>query len=199
MGHFPAARTWLATFCVSLAGLAVVDDARGEPGVDHGVATAPVSGSRLVPVFLTGEDDSRQFAGWFDRARNENCAFGLSADGVMRCLPTDSLEARLFVDAACTQRVVAVVGCTMPKYFIEPHVESCGSKERHRIREPGAKIRPPTVYSSAGGTCARVALDPAAVYVMVGREIAPSAFVAAKYATGRPGLGLKTEYEGSGS
>jgi hypothetical protein len=178
-----------------LGALAVVADARGEPSFDAGFSTAPVSGSRLVPVFLTAEDESRQFVGWFDRARNENCSFGLSADGVVRCLPTDVLEARLFADANCKQRVVAVTGCTMPKYLVEPEVVSCESVVRHHVRQPGTKIRPTNVFSDTTGTCSRVPLEPGAVYVLVGREVAATAFVAAKYVTGRPGLGLKTEYE----
>jgi hypothetical protein len=178
-----------------LGALAVVADARGEPSLDAGFSTAPVSGSRLVPVFLTAEDESRQFVGWFDRARNENCSFGLSADGVVRCLPTDVLEARLFADAGCKQRLVAVPGCTMPKYLVEPEVVSCGSEVRHHVRQPGAKIHPTTVFSDAGGTCSRASLEAGAVYVLVGREVSAAAFVAAKYIMGRPGLGLKTEYE----
>jgi hypothetical protein len=197
MWNLPGARTWPALLCATLGGLAVAADARAEPGLDVSVSTAPVSGSRLVPVFLTAEDESRQFVGWFDRTRGENCSFGLSADGVMRCLPSDSMEARLFVDGLCRQRVVAVTTCTLPKYLIASEVaSSCGSEVRHRVHEPGARVRPVSVFSDASGTCTRVPLDAAAVYVMVGREVSPASFVAAKYAVGRSGLGLKTEYEG---
>jgi hypothetical protein len=208
MWNFLGARpSRVAWFCAALGGLAFAADARAEPGLDVGFSTAPVSGSRLVAVFLTAEDESRQFVGWFDRVRGENCSFGLSADGVIRCLPSDALEARLFVDAACKQRVVAITACTMPKYFLEPVMSagegrppnwasSCGSEVRHRVHEPGARVHPASVFSDASGTCSRVPVDAAAVYVMVGREVSAASFVAAKYAMGRPGLGLKTEYDG---
>jgi hypothetical protein len=199
MWHLPRADRALGWICAALGCLAVGADAHAEPGLDVGFSTAPVSGSRLVPVFLTAEDESRQFVGWFDRVRGENCAFSLSADGVIRCLPSDAVEARLFVDATCKQRVVAVTACTLPKYVIEPEPvtagPTCGSEVRHRIREPGARVRPPSVFSEATGTCSRVPLDATAVYVMVGREVPAASFVAAKYAVGRPGLGLKTEYD----
>jgi hypothetical protein len=198
MRHSPRVHHhWPAVLCAALVALGVADHAHADPGVDVGWSSAPLSGSRLVPVFLTAEDESRQFVGWFDRTRNENCSFGLSADGVVRCLPSDAIEARLFVDAACKQRVVALSTCAMPKYFIEPEVASCTAEVRRRVREPGARVRPASVFSEASGTCSRVPLEAGAVYVMVGREVAPSSFVAAKYVVGRPGLGLKTEYDGT--
>jgi hypothetical protein len=189
--------SWLAWIWVALGFLSVAADARAEPSLDVGFSTAPVSGSRLVPVFLTAEDESRQFVGWFDKSRGENCAFGLSADGATRCLPTDAIEARLFVDATCRQRAVAITACTMPKYLIESFTgPACSSEVRHRVHEPGARVRPTSVFSDGGGSCTRVPLDAAAVYVMVGREVPAASFVAAKYAMGRPGLGLKTDYDG---
>src|SRR5260370_42468080 len=96
---------WLtATIALALTG-----DARGEPYLDSALALAPVSGTRLVPLFLTGEDESRQFVGWFDRMRGEACAVGVSADGAVRCLPTEVVEARVFFDARGKQRLAAVV------------------------------------------------------------------------------------------
>jgi hypothetical protein len=199
MGTFPQSREIVvALVSVWLGCFAVASTARADTAVDGGSSMAPVSGSRLVPVFLTGEDESRQFVGWFDRARRENCSFALSADGIMRCLPTDALEAHLFVDSACKQHVVAVTTCSMPKYFVEPEAGTCAAEVRRRVREPGARVRPAAVFADQAGTCVRVPLDGAAVYVMVGREVSPASFVAAKYAIGRPGLGLKTEYESQG-
>src|SRR5260370_4960956 len=101
---------WLtATIALALTG-----DARGEPYLDSALALAPVSGTRLVPLFLTGEDESRQFVCWFDRMRGEACAFGVSADGAVPCLPAGVVEARFFFDAAGQQRIAAVV-CNKPR------------------------------------------------------------------------------------
>src|SRR6266571_3393933 len=87
---------------------AIAGDARAELGVDVVASPVPAPGSRLVPVFLEGDDESRQFLGWFDRARGDNCSFGLAGDGVLRCLPSDVVEARLFTDASCRRRIAAV-------------------------------------------------------------------------------------------
>ena len=194
MGPSPwTARLAAAALSAVLGGVGWVGEAHGD-GLDPGLAMAPVSGSRLVPVFLTGEDESRQFVGWFDRSRGENCAFALSGDGVVRCLPSDALEARLFADASCKQRMVALTGCTKPKYVVETD-GACTVETRHRVHDLGARVRPAAVYSDASGVCSRSPADASTVYVMVGREVPPAAFVAAKYAIGRPGLGLKTEYD----
>jgi hypothetical protein len=177
---------------------AVVVDARAELG-ESAPSPLPVAGSRLVPLFLSGEDDSRQFVGWFDRARGDNCAFGPAGDGVLRCLPVDAAPAQFFVDVSCKRRMAAVVGCSAPKYLVEDEPVACGSEVRRRVMEAGAAVRPSAVYAQTHGACARVPLEAASMYVMVGREVPPASFVAAHYTLGRPVFGLKTEYDPQGS
>ena len=48
--------------CALVALLTIAHDVRCETSIE-----TPVSGSRLVPLFLMAEDGSREFAGWFDR------------------------------------------------------------------------------------------------------------------------------------
>jgi hypothetical protein len=192
----PAPGLLVATVIFLMGAVAAPGEARGEPSIDSGYALAPVPGSRLVPVFLAAEDESRQFVGWFDRGRGENCSFAVSGDGVMRCLPTDSVDARLFADVSCKQRIAAAPSCSVPRYVVESEPMACTAEVRHHVREPGARLRPLAVYSSeANGACTRVPIDRAMMYVMVGPEVRPGSFVAAKYAMGRPQLFLKTEYE----
>jgi hypothetical protein len=185
----------MATLAVAMTG-----DAHADPYLDSALALAPLSGSRLVPMFLTGEDESRQFVGWFDRMRGEPCAFAVAADGTMRCLPTEVVEARFFVDGACKQRIAAVVAnkpgsCAHPNYVVETESATCGSVPRSRVHQAGVPLRPAVVYAESNGVCSRVPVDASAMYVAVGREVPPAAFVAARYTTGRPALGLKTEYD----
>src|SRR5258708_22905151 len=73
---------------------AIAVDARAELGVDVVASPLPVAGSRLVPLFLEGDDESRQFVGWFDRARGDNCVFGLSGRWGRRPLPGGPPPAR---------------------------------------------------------------------------------------------------------
>jgi hypothetical protein len=184
---------------------AIAGYARAELGVDVVGTPVPVAGSRLVPVFLEGDDESRQFVGWFDRARGDSCAFGLAGDGVVRCLPSDVVEARVFADASCKRRIAAVgrqspaaqsvVRCSAPKYLVEDETTGCGAFVRHHIVEAGVAIRPVALYAQDNGLCSRVPIDAAAMYVTVGREVPPVSFVAAKYTMARAAFGLKTEYE----
>ena len=195
----PAPGLLLATVALLMGAVAAPGEARGEPSVDAGYALAPVPGSRLVPVFLAAEDDSRQFVGWFDRARGENCSFAVSGDGVMRCLPTDGIQARHFADASCKQRIAITPSCSVPRYVVESEPIACAADVRHQVRELGARLRPLAVYfSEANGACTRVPIDPTMMYVRVGPEVPPASFVAARYATGRPQLFLKAEYPAGG-
>lgn len=54
------------------------------PDADAAPAT---SGKRLRARYYVGEDGSRQFVGWHDKERNEDCSFSVAEDGKTRCLP----------------------------------------------------------------------------------------------------------------
>jgi hypothetical protein len=195
----PAPGLLLAIVGLLMGQVAAPGEARGEPSVDAGSSLAPAPGARLVPVFLAADDESRQFVGWFDRAREENCSFALSGDGVMRCLPTDWVHARHFADASCKQRIAATPSCSVPRYVVESEQTACAADVRRHVHELGARLRPLAVYSSeANGACTRVPIDPTTMYVRVGPEVRPDSFVAARYATGRPQLFLKAEYPAGG-
>jgi hypothetical protein len=195
----PAPGLLRATFALLMGAIAAPGEARGEPSVDGGYSLAPVPGSRLVPVFLAADDESRQFVGWFDRARGEDCSFAVSGDGVMRCLPTDRVQARHFADASCKQRIAIAPSCSVPRYLVESEPSACTADVRHHVRELGARLHPPTVYASeVNGACTRVPIDPTMMYVRVGPEVRPDSFVAARYAMGRPKLFLKAEYPAGG-
>jgi hypothetical protein len=88
------------------------------------VAGAPVTdsgGGRLRARYRVGDDGSREFLGWFDETRGDNCVFGPATDDKLRCLPvspalsiivTDDLM--VYSDAACQNGVVAPVPCAEP-------------------------------------------------------------------------------------
>jgi hypothetical protein len=91
-----------------------------------------VTGTRLQPVVLEGSDGSRQFTGWFDTMRGEDCAFRLASDGTMRCLPAAAPASTKYfaVNAGeCNRPVVLVPSCAMtderPKYAAMP--VGCGT------------------------------------------------------------------------
>jgi hypothetical protein len=190
----------MIAICVALAatvgGLGKTAGAETPPAF-----VAPVPGSRLVPCFLTGEDESRQFVGWYDATRGESCSFALSGDGVLRCLPTDVVEANRFTDAACTLPMATVSARDKPRYLTTVQAGGDLSRPltvelgmRHYIYELGRRIQPATVYLHSGAGCVRVTPDPAVSYVALGRSVPPASFVGARYTLGRPSLSLKTEY-----
>lgn len=76
--------------------------------------SAGASGSRLKKRVIEAEDGTRQFVGWFDSARGENCTFIQGPDGVQRCMPTElvhkitgpsGLDVVVYTDASCTNAV----------------------------------------------------------------------------------------------
>jgi len=176
---------------VLLAALATVSPAGADPPPDVGWQE-PVAGTRLVPVFLTAEDESRQFVGWFDRLRGEDCAFELAADGQVRCLPSEAIEATVFADATCKTRMASA--CSSARYVIERE-SACGDRPRFHVFAPGRRFRPTSAFAQTEHGCSRVAPDDAGVYVAVGDEVPPALFVAARPSTGRSVLGLKRTYE----
>ena len=154
------------------------------------------AGTRLVPIFLTAEDESRQLVAWFDTVRAEECSYAVSGDGAVRCLPTHLAEARFFSDEACSRPIAAIPSCASPRYLvvIVPNHEQCGASARHYLHEPGSKVRPAAIYARLAGGCVRAPPDPSVAYVEVGDSVPPSAFVAARPVTRRSRLSLKTAY-----
>jgi hypothetical protein len=77
------------------------------------------SGSRLKARSYVGSDGSKQFAGWYDTARKEDCDFAKAADGKARCLPPGAgVLPTVFGDSGCTKPLAYVFkGCSdVPKY-----------------------------------------------------------------------------------
>ncbi|NUP11492.1 MAG: hypothetical protein HOW73_36060 [Polyangiaceae bacterium] len=142
-----------------------------------------VSGSRLRARFIGGADGSKQFLGFHDDERDEDCSFSTASDGKLRCVPPSS-GASLFVDAQCNQPVVLVtVGCDPPKYgnVVEGgDVGDCGGGEPSRMRlfTMGARVASAaqSAYTNAFGTCEQTTLPPNDLYAL-DEEIPASSFV----------------------
>jgi len=171
----------------------VVTEAGADPPSDHGWE-APVAGTRLAPLFLIADDESRQFIGWFDRVRGEDCSFELAADGQVRCLPSEAIEATLFADASCKRRLALAPACSSARYVIEREA-ACGERRRFHVFALGRRLRPASAFLETERGCSRVPLDEMGVYVAVGDEVPPALFVAARPSTGRSPLALKKTYD----
>lgn len=132
-----------------------IADALTDPVPD---ATANQSGTRIKARWLTTADGARQFVGWHDSARSEDCKFTTAADGEIRCLPEgiDQNSRPYYADANCTQRLVLVSdGCRQYGLFVEPSTQppACFPVAVHsngqRVFPIGAEHTAATVYRRA--------------------------------------------------
>jgi hypothetical protein len=142
------------------------------------------SGSRLKAHYRGGTDGSKAFAWVYDSMLNFSCDLsGLAADGTARCLPADvsSIGWFNFLDAACSQPVLALRnGCAPPGYLTISD-QHAGPQARHAYRV-GNPVTPANVYtlvsSSDGGmTCGLLTRSGGCCYYSLGAELPPSAFV----------------------
>jgi hypothetical protein len=77
--------------------------------VDDADAAPATSGTRLRARYYIGEDGSKQFIGWHDKTRDEDCSFWKGTDGVLRCTPFYATSPPIyFGNADCTQQPLTV-------------------------------------------------------------------------------------------
>lgn len=140
------------------------------------------SGTRLRAKYFVGSDGSRQFNGWHDSQRNEDCSFGTASDGMTRCLPRGATTGAYFADSGCSQVLAYVpkAGCTPPGPYALSYVTTCpgGSK----VLSLGPAITTGNVYVGSPGSCIgqpiSAALSGLYDFYSTGGEVAPSGFVA---------------------
>lgn len=149
------------------------------PGCGDDAAPRPpwVSGDRLRAAVVDGGDGAVAFRGWHDRELGVACAFATAADGVLRCLPTDTAYL-VFRDAACTERAAvsfARPDCPGPVYAAAPSGLGCPDDPR-ALYPVGAALGVGPVYFDRDGTCEPFLSAP--LYA-VGPAVEPSRFVAA--------------------
>jgi len=150
------------------------------------VALGPrgASGTRLRAKLVTG-GGARELLGFFDTARNEDCAFQRTADGRLRCLPRflQGFTGSTFADATCKVPLAAVTtSCTAGfGYVATISAGGCSSTAGVATIRPVVRF-PSESYVSAGGVCqARSPSNGAtATAVEVGEPIPLDQFVAAE-------------------
>jgi len=127
------------------------------PAADAAPAT---SGSRLRARYYVGEDGARQFIGWHDTKRDEDCMFQTAEDGKLRCMPSVGAYAlTYFADEACTSQPLMLVAkttaacansapTTPAKLYVS---EPCGA---NRSVYTVSRSPATTVYQKGTTTCA---------------------------------------------
>jgi hypothetical protein len=180
---------------VGMGGAPVVStsSAGGKASGAGGSITNPVddaladSGSRIKARWIVGDDGSKQFAGFYDSLRKEECFFYDMYDGAKHCVPFAAVTknyAGYYLDSACTSLISAfyVSACAVPSdYAYSNPGSTCVAG--YKIYQNGIKITPPVVYYMKGSVCTSSAPDPSYEYHLVGPEVPPSAFVAGSVIT----------------
>jgi hypothetical protein len=127
---------------------------------------------------LTTPDGAKQLSGWHDTTLNIDCSFGLAADGMTRCVPTDVADAITlrFGDAACTIPVAYYnnsCGGSVPSYVRQFGEGTCPSTGDHYF---AVGMPYTTVYFQSGSSCVAQAADQFPSYYAIGSEVPPSTF-----------------------
>jgi hypothetical protein len=157
--------------------------------VDDADAAPATSGTRLRARYYLGEDGSKQFIGWHDKMRDEDCSFWKAADGVLRCTPFYITSgASAFSDAGCSVPVIiaakatgSACGVTAPPAKYLYLSDACGAaRQRYTV---ATQPTGGTVFSKSGAACTDITAGIAAsydVFSLTSPTPAPdSAFVAA--------------------
>ncbi len=127
------------------------------------------AGSRLKVRYLEASDGAKQFVGWFDSARSEECTFrSYEVDGTLRCLPTAiaPYQPGFFADADCKTPLALAQPSGPVKYAL------LGDSKRIYAATPFAG----TPYSNVTGSCKTV---DGSNLLAIGAEVPGSAFVQA--------------------
>ena len=143
------------------------------------------SGSRIKMIVLNTPDGAKQFNGWRDVTRNEDCSFVPTSDGMTRCLPTPVPQSATifdyalfhFADAACTMPVVRLpASCSpLPTYILTATVSGCQTSITYTaVNQRGQMYT--SAYQRSGANCTSTAPDPMYVFYGLGAAVPLSSF-----------------------
>lgn len=126
------------------------------------------SGTRIRARVGSTTDGAQMWMGWHDTDLDIDCAFRNTSDGRMRCVPTVTGWVPIFLDAGCTQRLVAIWNCSLPLKWVEvcpPTATTCNAAGCDWYEVAGEYQG--ATYWITGGEC-----------VEVKKEYFPSTYVA---------------------
>ena len=146
------------------------------------------SGTRLRARYAMGTDGSKEFVGWFDKQRNEECSIKAAESGKLRCLPT-AHPVFDYSDAECTKPIVTLppqLDCNgnPPKYIMAmDYTQACIPSAK--LFEIGAatQVMVDPVYRSQQGGCEPVGSGAMMTFYEVGAEVPMSEMVEAEIVT----------------
>jgi len=134
------------------------------------------SGNRLRARVYMGADGSKQFFGWWDVLRMEDCAYAKAADGKMRCLPSKTMPGSgYFQDAGCTKplAMVAATNCAPTPTYVA-YFDACA--DAAHIAPLTGKYSGTMVHYVDSG-CISTPTPTGLTFYTLGAEVAASEFV----------------------
>lgn len=147
-------------------------------GPDTGKETAggEKSGTRLRARYVAGGDGSREFVGWHDMERDEDCSFKQGDAGKLRCMPA-AHPVLDYSDAECTKPIVTLppqLDCNgnAPKYVIATdYSDPCIVKARLFEMGKATQVIVDPVYRSTVNGCMPTGGGALATFYEVGAEL----------------------------
>lgn len=132
-------------------------------------------GSRLKLRYYDGADGTKQFLGWRDSMRNEDCGFSKHADGTVRCMPAAQSTATYYHSGSpCT--AANLLGAVL-KAAPAPSYISRSENNGTRIFIAGAALTG-QLYQNLGG-CTPITTPETLDFYAVGAEVPAASFVQA--------------------
>ena len=148
------ARVWLACWAAAVAGAIAgcSGDGSSDPTMGGGPGTAwdARSGSRLQARYLTGEDGSRVWGGWFDSTRNEPCRVARGEGGRYYCFP--EANRAVYKDARCREPAAEHRGCAHRYTAVARGDRRCGN-ETVSLWEEGEALPPGNAFRLVNDFC----------------------------------------------
>jgi len=148
-------------------------------------ANANESGSRIKAKYYVGSDGSRQWAGWYDSQRKEDCYYQYASDEAFRCMPSVGYASTgYFSDAACTKEfAVRANTCALAeaKYVVRvtTAASQCVPGKVQWFQTAGKLTGVTSFYYKNGTTCSASPIITSYEFYAIGPEIPPTEFVAA--------------------
>lgn len=150
-------------------------------GTNPETAGGDESGTRLRARMIVGADGSKELIGWYDKQREEECAFKSADEGKLRCVPT-AHPVFDFADPECTKPLVTLppqLDCNgnPPKYVMAmDYTQACIPSARLFEIGAASQTMVDPVYRSQQGGCQPVG-NPMAIFYEVGAEVPMSELV----------------------
>lgn len=156
-------------------------DAMTDPTPD--ASAQEMSGTRLKARYYVGADGSKQFAGWYDTSRKENCTVMTASDGKLRCLPSAffATGGSYFSDDGCSQKLFYTVKASASTACAPAagslgygyYTDGCG----YSFYTLTATV-PGVVYTGTPASCSGIPAPTDTFNFYTGAQIDPATFVA---------------------